>query len=386
MVAANNVLIVGGGIAGHTLACALHKRGISCEIVEIQPDWRISGSAMTIQPNALRAFRDIGVVEAIAGAGWHRPDRHTIFTDVHGELVFAADDTNIVGPNLPPMVAIRRQALHDVLAAALAKTGVKIRMSTTVQALDDRGDFVDVTFSDGTSGRYDLVVGADGIRSKIRGMVFGLYEPKLAGFGSWRGLLPLPQGLTEVIWMWGHSKTLGLVPVGPNTLYFAGVTKEDSKTRYRQEDLPRLFREKFRAFHGRVPEVLASISSPDQLLYTAMEEVHLPAPWYKGRVMVLGDAAHAACPFWAQGAAMAIEDTIVLAEELVAHPGPAAALPAWQTRRFERCMFVQRGSFETGVQLHQDKDDDSPKIFPPPVKEIIRKQSGQRAAKLAEPI
>ncbi len=386
MPSAKNVLIVGGGIAGHTLACALHKRGIGCEIVEIQPDWRISGSAMTIQPNALRAFRDIGVVEAIAKGGWHRPDRHTVFSDVHGDILFAADDTNIVGPNLPPMVAIRRQALHDVLAAALAKTGVKIRMSTTVEALEDRGDCVDATFSDGTSGRYDLIVGADGIRSKIRGMMFGQHDPKLAGFGSWRALLPLPKGITEVMWMWGHSKTLGLVPVGPDTLYFAGVTKEEGKTRYRQEDLPRLFREKFRAFHGRVPEVLESISSPDQLLYTAMEEVHLPAPWYRGRVLVLGDAAHAACPFWAQGAAMAIEDTIVLAEELERHASVAAALPAWQARRLERCLFVQRGSYDTGVQLHQDKDDDSPKVFPPPVREIIRKQGALRAAKLAEPI
>jgi 2-polyprenyl-6-methoxyphenol hydroxylase-like FAD-dependent oxidoreductase len=386
MTAANNVLIVGGGIAGHTLACALHKRGIGCEIVEIQPDWRISGSAMTIQPNALRAFRDIGVVEAIAKAGWHRPDRHTVFADVHGELLFAANDTNIVGPGLPPMVSIRRQALHDVLAAAFARTGVKIRMATTVTSLRDSGDHVDVVFSDGTAGRYDLVVGADGIRSAIRGMVFGDYRPELAGFGSWRALLPLPAGITEVMWMWGHSKTLGLVPVDSKTLYFAGVTKEDGKVRYLQEDLPRLFREKFRAFKGRVPEVLASISSPDQLLYTAMEEVHLPAPWHKERVLVLGDAAHAACPFWAQGAAMAIEDTIVLAEELAAHTRVEEALPSWQARRLDRCLFVQRGSYETGVQLHQDKDDDSPKIFPPPALAAIKKQADLRAAKLAEPI
>jgi 2-polyprenyl-6-methoxyphenol hydroxylase-like FAD-dependent oxidoreductase len=268
----------------------------------------------------------------------------------------------------------------------VAEARVPVRMGTTVESLDDRGDAVEVVFSDGRRGRYDLVVGADGIRPKVRALAFGRFDPKLAGFGSWRAILPCPPGLEKMIWMWGKGKTLGLLPVARGLVYFAGVTKEDGKIRYRQEDLPLLFREKFGSFGGFVPEVLASISSPDQVLYTAMEEVKLPPPWFTGRIVVLGDAAHAATPFWAQGAAMAIEDAILLAQLLAQHPSPAPALEEWMKRRYDRCMFVQEGSFQTGQQIHRDAEDDKPKVFPPPVRDAIKAEAARRSARLAEPI
>jgi 2-polyprenyl-6-methoxyphenol hydroxylase-like FAD-dependent oxidoreductase len=386
MAAVRNVLIVGSGIAGQTLACALAKRKIRCEIVELKPDFGMAGTGMTIQGIALRAFLDIGVVGDIADAGWHRDKNPIVFTDTQGDVVFEPPERNLVGPGFPAMVAIRRPALHEVLARAVAKSGVPVRMGTTVERLDDRGTHVDVTLSDGRTGVYDLVVGCDGIHSKVRTLLFGRVQPLYSGFANWRAILPRPARAERMTWMWGNGKTVGILPMGRDQIYVAGVTKEPTAARYPQAELPALFRDRFKGFGGVMADVLPLATNPEQWLYTVMEEIKLPAPWYRGRVVVLGDAAHASCPFWAQGASMAVEDCIVLAR-LLETPQPIdQVLATWMARRYERCMFVQQGSYDTGVQLHQDPESDAPKVFPPPVREIMAKLAAQRAAKLAEPI
>ncbi len=186
MSAVRKILIVGGGIAGATLGCALAKRGIDCEIFEIKPDFSLAGTGMTIQGIALRAFLNIGVVNDIADAGWHHEKDAIIFTDVHGSAVVDPPARNLVGPGYPAMVAIRRQAFHEVLSRAVVKENVLVRMDTTVSQLDDCGDRVEVTFTDGSNGTYDLVVGADGIHSKVRTMVFGPVRSLYSGFANWR--------------------------------------------------------------------------------------------------------------------------------------------------------------------------------------------------------
>jgi 2-polyprenyl-6-methoxyphenol hydroxylase-like FAD-dependent oxidoreductase len=135
------------------------------------------------------------------------------------------------------------------------------------------------------------------------------------------------------------------------------------------------------SFGGVMRDVLA-IADQAPWLYTVMEEVKLDPPWHKWRVVVLGDAAHAACPFWAQGAAIAIEDAVVLAEVLA----KGRPLEEWMRRRYERCMYVQQGSYDTGVLMHRDPESDQPKRFPPPVRKIMEAQFREREARLAAPI
>lgn len=183
-------------------------------------------------------------------------------------------------------------------------------------------------------------------------------------------------------WMWGNGRTAGVLPMGEVLCYVAGVTKEPTTARYPQDHLEPIFRDRFKGFG----DVLALGSFPDRWIYTVMDEVKPPTPRFKGRVVVLGDAAHASCPFWAQGASMAVEDCIVLARLLEQDKAIDAVLAEWMERRYERCMFVQQGSFETGVQHHQDPESDAPKVFPPHVREIMAKQAAIRSARLAEPI
>jgi 2-polyprenyl-6-methoxyphenol hydroxylase-like FAD-dependent oxidoreductase len=186
-------------------------------------------------------------------------------------------------------------------------------------------------------------------------------------------------------WLWGHGKTIGLLPVSDDQIYVAGVGKAVNTDRPDQETVPGTFREKFACFGGLVPDILNLDINTSNILYTVMEEVKLPPPWAKGRVLVIGDAAHAACPFWAQGAAVGIEDAIALAEELAGADNADAGLAAWFERRYARAKFVQEGSFGTGQNLTRDEESDEPKFFPPPVREMMAKQGAEIQARLAEP-
>jgi 2-polyprenyl-6-methoxyphenol hydroxylase-like FAD-dependent oxidoreductase len=300
------VLIVGGGIAGQTLTVALARRGIACETVEIKPDFQIVGAGMYVQGNALRALREIGVVEEIVKQGWHPADDSFFTADIDGATLANPTMPRIAGPEVPPTVTIRRHVLHDILQDAVANTGTRVRMGTTVTAIED--------------------------------------DPAAAG-----------------------------------------VSKEPGNPRYDRADLPRLMREKFAGFGGAAPALLAQVQRPEQVVYTAVEEVTQPAPWYRGRVVLVGDAVHASSPFWAQGGSMAIEDVVVLAE-LIATGRPAQdILPEWQARRYERAVWVQRGSLETGERGHRE----GPGVYEGMIaflKANMLKEVAARYAKFAEPI
>jgi 2-polyprenyl-6-methoxyphenol hydroxylase-like FAD-dependent oxidoreductase len=317
--------------------------------------------------------------------GWHPGDDRIHSADFAGAPLAAALVPRIAGPDVPPLVTIQRRVLHDILQAAVGRTGVRVRMATTVTAIDDSAAGVAVRFSDGTVDRYDLVVGADGVRSAVRAMLFGVSDPIFTGYANWRVTLPKPADLTTITWMMGRGKSLGIIPIAADSLYLAGVTKEPDNPRYERADLPRLMREKFAEFGGRVPELLAQVRRPEQVVYTAIEEVTQPAPWHRGRVVLVGDAVHASTPFWAQGGSMAIEDVIVLAE-LIATGGSAdAILPQWMARRYERAVGVQRGSLETGERGHRE----GPGAYEAIVGHLAAHFSDDvaaRCAKFAEPI
>ena len=348
------VLIVGSGIAGQTLACALARRGIACDMVELKAAFDIAGAGLYVQGPALRAFLDIGVVEAIVALGEPLADDYSLACDVAGNVLAAPSYPRMAGPAIPAVVPIRRKVLHDILAAAVDSAGVKVRMGVTVESIDDSGPAAQVRFTDGTAGVYDLVVGADGIRSRVRSLVFGDIEPVYTGYANWRVILPRPPGLERTTWMMGPGTSFGIIPIARDTVYVGGVTKEPGNPRYPREQLPALCREKFATFGGFAPALLAQVNDPVQVVYTPIEEVLMPAPWHRGRVVVLGDAAHASTPFWAMGATMAIEDAVLLAMLLERAPQAAAALPDWMARRLERCLFVQKGSMETGRRSHDE--------------------------------
>jgi 2-polyprenyl-6-methoxyphenol hydroxylase-like FAD-dependent oxidoreductase len=359
------ILIVGGGIAGHTLGCAFAKRNIACEIVEQRANWEIVGAGMYVQNNALRGLDDIGVADEVVARGWHASDNTSIVADKDGHELARTTIPPCPGSAWPGTNPISRKLLHDILHDAAEKAAVPVRMSTSVWDIVDRegGDRVEVEFTDGTNGRYDLVVGADGIRSKVRSFLFPDVAPVYSGFSNWRIVLPRPDELERVMWQVGPGKSVGLIPISATEMYFAGVSKEPGNPHFDNGEFLTLLRERFSQFGGLAGRLLGTVRSPDQIVYTPIEEVLLPRPWSRGRVVLLGDAAHASTPFWAQGASMAIEDCIVLARLCAAGGDIGSILAEWEQRRFERCLFVQEGSRRAGQALHREGDGVMDEIY-----------------------
>ena len=378
------VLIVGSGIAGQTLACALAQRGIACDLVELKPRFDIVGAGMYVQGAALRAFQDIGVVDAIVAGGSSLPDDFSLVCDEQGNELARPCYPRAAGPTVPAVVPIRRKVLHDILASAVAARGIVVRMGTTVEAIDMAGARVTVRFTDGSRDAYDLVVGADGVRSRVRALLFGAIEPEFTGYSNWRVILPRPPEVERTLWMMGRGKSFGVIPIAADLVYIGGVTKEPGNPRYERERLPALCREKFAEFGGLAPRLLAQVREPAQVVYTPIEEVLLPPPWYRGRALVLGDAAHAGTPFWAMGASMAIEDSVLLAMLLERDADIDAVLPKWMDKRYARCLFVQQGSMESGRRSH----DESPGAIERRnhyIRQLMHADVEKRFAKLAEP-
>ena len=378
------VLIVGSGIAGQTLACALARRGVACDLVEIKPAFDIAGAGLYVQGPALRAFQDIGVTDAIVREGEPLADDYSLVCDIEGKVMASPRYPRIAGPDIPAVVPIRRKVLHDILARAVEASGIAVRMGVSIETIDDTGACARVRFTDGERGEYDLVVGADGVRSIVRSLVFGGIEPVFSGYANWRVILPRPPGIERTIWMMGRGTSFGIVPIAPEIVYIGGVTKEPGDPRYERERLPRLCREKFAAFGGFAPDLLAQVNLPEQVVYTPIFEVLMPPPWHKGRVVVLGDAAHAGTPFWAMGASMAVEDAVLLAMLLTRSAPIAEVLPQWMAMRHERCMFVQQGSMKTGQRSH----DESPGALAARdhyIRNLMLADVEQRYARLAEP-
>ncbi|HET8987087.1 MAG TPA: FAD-dependent monooxygenase, partial [Humibacillus sp.] len=179
------VLIVGGGIAGGVAALALRQRGIDVVVVEQRREMGGVGHGITLQGNALKAFHAVGVFDRIAERGF--PFGHLRMRSADGAHVIAELPTPPMGgTEVPPTMGALRGDVADVLAEEVVRAGVDVRLGQTVTALDDRGDAVVVTLSDGTTEVVDLVIGADGIRSQVRGMIGIEAEPQTVGMGIWR--------------------------------------------------------------------------------------------------------------------------------------------------------------------------------------------------------
>ena len=171
MANARKILIVGGGIAGLTLAVALRRRGLGVELVEIQPRWNVLGVGISLTGPTLRALKSIDLIDPCVAVsfGFER----IVFADAAGREFAALPLQKLCGPDYPATVAIGRPALHDVLIRATERLGAYVRLGLTIERLDQAADAVAVTFSDGRRDRFDAVIGCDGLHSRVRDLVFG---------------------------------------------------------------------------------------------------------------------------------------------------------------------------------------------------------------------
>lgn len=344
-----SVLIVGGGIAGCCAAIAFARRGCKVVLAEKQAQWHFQSSGIFVYSNGLESLRELDVLPAIIDAGYAITDGRNVYLDHEGAPI--VDTVYPPGRRgAPPILGIRRAELHRVLASKLTQHAVDIRLATTVRRLPNSevSGPIAVEFSDGNTADFDLLVAADGIRSQLRTAIAGELEPRDSGFGVWRSVHARPGDLTEKIMMMGIGKRLGIMPISTDQLYLFGTVREPRGERYATDALPNLMRARFAEFGAPARRFLDELSAGSDVLYTRVEEVIAPLPWHKGRVVMIGDAAHASTPFMGQGGAMAIEDAVVLADMLSQSGTIEATLSGFGRRRQPVCAFVQDRSRQVG--------------------------------------
>ncbi|HKO69305.1 MAG TPA: FAD-dependent monooxygenase [Bradyrhizobium sp.] len=338
MVEPDRTLIAGGGIAGLTLATALHAQGFQVDLIERNSIWQALGAGMAIQPNAMRALRALHLDCAVAdrGIALHQ----WAFCDRQGELLCEIDLQDFWN-GVGPFIGIERAKLQQALLTGV--TALPCRLGISVTALLQDHDGVSICFSDGSSGRYDLVVGADGISSGIRELAFGANPPVGAGHIAWRSVVPMrPTKLSDLRFFFGDRCFFGLCPVGGGHTYGFGHVAEP---RFHDDVRGRLarLRRRFDGFAEPVQEFLAALECDEQVHCSTVEWVN-QEEWHRGRVVLIGDAAHASSPMMGQGGGMAVEDAYVLTECLRSAETVELALDRYVSRRKPRVRWVQQES------------------------------------------
>lgn len=339
-------LIIGAGIAGMSATIALRRVGVAVDLIDIDPNWKVTGAGLTITGPTLRAFRQLGVYDEVAAQGYAGEGIQVCGVD--GEPV------RVIPTPIPPEAGvcgtggIARPVLHSILSSRMLAGGVQPRLDVSVDALAQDTHGVDVTFSDGTTGRYDLVLGADGIYSRTRDQIFpNAPRPEYTGQSVWRMFVPRPPEVRRRHYFLGGKVKVGFTPVSATQMYLFVLERTPRRVRETHELSAGLVG-LLEPYGGYVGQIRESISEDTEIGFRPLEAFYLPSPWYSGRVILIGDAAHPTTPQLASGAGIAVEDALVLAEELAARGSVAETFEAFTARREQRCRLVVESSIEIG--------------------------------------
>jgi 2-polyprenyl-6-methoxyphenol hydroxylase-like FAD-dependent oxidoreductase len=333
------VLVVGGGVGGLTAATSFAQRGVEVVLIERRMAFDVPGVGLGQPANALRVYDALGVLQEILAAGFSY-DRMHIF-DPDRQLI--AEHKFLLGDErVPAVCALSRLRLHEVLLAAAQRAGVEVRLGSTVSEIHDGADEVTVKFSRGQTATFDLLAGFDGVRSATRQHLVGTaFVPRPSGYGAWRVQVPRPDYVRGMEFLQGIGSKTGAMPLNDNLMYLFHIRPEAPGAVFERQDYATLLRERLAQYGSYVAEVSASLDANSDIVYSPIEPMLLPWPWFRGRVVIGGDAAHSFPPHLTQGAAMAAEDGYVLAHEMLADDAPVETrLMRYSQRRYARCAFV----------------------------------------------
>jgi 2-polyprenyl-6-methoxyphenol hydroxylase-like FAD-dependent oxidoreductase len=334
-----HVLVVGGGVGGLTAATAFARRGIEVLLVERRPTFDVPGVGLGQPANALRVYDALGVLPDILASGFSYD--HMCIFDPNRELIvrhkFLLGDARI-----PAFCALSRRRLHDILLAAAQGAGVEVRCGLTAQNIRHHDEGVTVDFTDGRSETFDLLAGFDGIRSATRQHLVGsAFVPRPSGYGAWRLQVPRRDEVRGMEFLQGIGSKTGAMPLADDLMYLFHIRPEAPDAAFDRADYPDLFRRRLAQYGGYVAEIGASLDAESDIVYSPIEPMMLPWPWFRGRVVIGGDAAHVFPPHLTQGAAMAAEEGYVLANEMLDGDGTVEArLMRYSQKRYARSAFV----------------------------------------------
>ncbi|MBB4953637.1 2-polyprenyl-6-methoxyphenol hydroxylase-like FAD-dependent oxidoreductase [Agrobacterium vitis] len=337
-------LVIGGGFSGMTAALQLSRQGVDVDLVELDAGWRSYGAGITVNGSTLRVLNQLGLMARFMEEGFASDG-----VEIRGPddaVLVHLPTPRVAGPDIPGGGGIMRPALAKVLSEAVLSSGVNVRLGATFTDITDAEGGVTVVFSDGTTGIYDLVIGADGLYSATRRSIFpDAPKPRFIGQSIWRAVLPKPEGIETVAMWMGPKLKAGISPVGHGSAYL--FLTEDRETNAFVD--PKTFVSQVKALlqnfaSPTIQQIAKDIGEEHQIVYRPLEQMLMPRPWYRGRVVLIGDAVHATTPHLAAGACIGIEDAMVLAEEVARSTDINHALSAFEARRWERCRMVVENS------------------------------------------
>ncbi|MGY1578939.1 FAD-dependent oxidoreductase [Streptomyces sp. MN13] len=359
------VLVVGGGAAGNAVTVLLRRAGLAVDLIEAKDDWNATaGSGITLQGNALRVLRELGVWERVKESGFAFGSVGITAPD--GTVLHVQRDLRTGGDDLPATVGMQRPQLQRILIDAVRASGATVRLGTRAQILDQDDDGVRVRLSDGTEARYDLVIAADGLGSTTRAAIGITAKPEPTGMAIWRIAAPRPAGVTRTDLAYGGPAYIaGYCPTSDTTIYAYVVEANRDRASIPAGSFADEMRALASGYGGFWPEITPHITDPAKVNYTWFDRMLVEGSWHRGRVVLAGDAAHCCPPTMAQGAALSLEDAWVLAQLLTGSDDwDDALLQAYYERRIGRVRPVVEASVQLGRwQLDGVRDADVPGLM-----------------------
>jgi salicylate hydroxylase len=360
------ILVVGAGIGGLTTALALQRAGFHVKVYEQVPALREVGAGLTITPNAAHALKGLGLEAGLDRLGY-TPDVQSVRHWQDGRELVHIDRgrermRQLYGASY---YFVHRADLHALLAAEVTGNDPQsLRTGHRFEHFEQTPDGVRACFEGGESVRADLIVGCDGIRSTVRAQLFGAESPRFTGYIAWRGLVPIERlpreafSTTSCLFI-GPGHMIARYPIRDRTLvnYVAfgersGWSEEGWSIRSEVAEVL----EEFPGWHPEVRTLLAA-TPPELCFKWALYDRDPLDRWSTGPVTLLGDAAHPMLPFLGQGAAMALEDAVVLARAIAGSETVERALERYEGARNERTRFVMLTAREVVKRFHAANTD-----------------------------
>ncbi len=344
MACASTAVMIGGGIAGLSAAVALSRVGVKCEVLEIAES--PLGASLGISGRAAEALDELGVYDECYGTGtpWERNTTTGSLMDSAGNLI-SAMPPRPDWPGSKTAIGVYRPVLLKILEEQAKSLGVILKRGVTAIRIDDGDDAVMVTLSTGEKRRYDFVVGADGIGSQTRSMVFpGAPKPQYAGQMSIRWMAPGPPVQPEG-WYVSSVGRLGFYYLPQGYVYVPAVINAAEWVRMTREEIHSLFKGLLDSYTApAIVELRARLMPDADLICRPFEWILMTGPWFRGRTLLIGDAAHATTAHMGMGGGMALEDSVVLAQCIDKAPTLKVAFEAFMARRLPRVRTVVESS------------------------------------------
>lgn len=362
MTAVTKVAIAGSGVAGLATAIQLAKAGVEVDVFESKPELSALGSGITLQGNALRAFAALGVWDDVQRQGYFFEGLTLRAPGPDAPVVAELPEVKTGGPDFPATGGMYRPDLARILLEHAERAGATVRFGAPVTGVAETADGVSVEVGGSPAGTYDLLVGADGLNSAVRDLIGIDTKPQPTGMGIWRSFVSRPASVEHSeLYYGGPVYIAGYTPTGEDTMYAFLVEPAQERVGLTDEEAVALMLEESAAYGGPWDDIRADLKAGAHVNYTWFTQHIVPAPWNRGRAVVIGDAAHSCPPTIAQGAAQALEDAVVLAELVLAAETVDDALwDEFHARRLPRAQAVVEASVQLGQwQIDHDREADA---------------------------